>query len=750
MPVAIPLVAGAAATAGAGALGLFGATAAIGAGSLFGTFAGAAISGIVSGAASLALAQGSKADIPAQLAQPGAGRATMVRQPITPHSIPYGRIKTSGPLVFMHSQEDDFGRTYGNLYVCVALAGCKVRAIRTVYFGDRLATDELFEHPGRQIRLGLHLGADDQLADQDFVTEIGGTTWGNNHRLRGIAYIAARLTYDSTDLSHLEDISAVIDGVDTIYDPRTETTGFHNNAALCIANWLTSPWGRNLAWSRLDEDALIEAANICDERVLVRHDTGTFTTESDEGSPAVNELRVAGRSLDWGDGVRVSSSGSLPSGLSAGTTYYVICRDEERIALASTVANAFAGTAISITTAGSGTHTITYWDEARYKLNGSFTLDTETGEVLDQMRAAMAGYVFPRGGKWFIHAGAATTPTVTLGIDDLAGDFSVTPKRSMRDRINGVRAVYVNPDASWQPDDAPVLAPTATLLEEDAEEELYGDLRLNFVTSGRQMQRLMKIERERNRRQMIAEAPFKLTAMKLAPVDGVWITVDRYFTSKQFRVDGWRFNPDCTVGLTLQEDDADVYDWDFSVDEQEEVERPGVTLPGAGAEAPDDLLVDPTPETYETVFWPLTWTASGSTGVTGYEVYYTAEPGGTYYSWGTVSGTTTVVNVEETTNGHDFKIRAIGSSGTSDYVENTAPGAPTSVNCPGDGELQWTNDAEAVGVQIFLSGTYVLTVDVSGSPDVHAATGLAPGSYSIRSVNSGGNVSSIAGPVTVT
>lgn len=742
MPQAIPLAVGAAASYGAGL--------AIAGTAIAGTFAGTVVTSLAGFAASSiagSLFGGSakSPDLPTTLNNSGAGRATMVRQPITPHSIPYGRIKTSGPLVFMHSQEDDFGRTYGNLYVVVALAGCKIKRIRTIYFGDRLATDELFEHPGRQIRLGLHLGTDDQAADSDFVSEIGGTTWTANHRLRGIAYIAARLTYDSTDLSHLEDISAIIDGVDSIYDPRTLATGFSNNAALCIANWLTSPWGRNLAWSRLDEDALIEAANICDERVLVRHDTGTFAIESDEGSPAVNEIRVSGRSLDWGDGVRVSSSGTLPTGLSADTTYYVICRDEERIALASTVANAFAGTAVVISSAGTGTLTITYWDEARYKLNGSFTLDTETGEVLDQMRAAMAGYVFPRGGKWFIHAGAAATPTVTLDVDDLAGDFSVVPKRSMRDRINGVRAVYVNPDASWQPDDAPVLSPTETLLEEDADEELYGDQRFTFVTSGRQVQRLMKIALERNRRQMTADASWKLTAMKLAPVDGVYITVDRYFTAKQFRVDGWRFNPECTVQLMLQEDDADVYAWDFSTDEQEETERSSVTLPTGGPEAPDDLIVE-TPETLETINWPLSWTSSGASA---YDVEYTTEPGGSYYGYTTVSATSLILTIEETTNGHDFRVRATGVSGTSAYLENTAPGAPTGINSPGDGDLEWTNDAEAVGVQIFKDNVYLQTEDVTGSPGVNMVDGLAAGSYIIRSVNSGGNVSNIVGPVTV-
>lgn len=61
MPPVIPIVAGVAATAGAGAVGLFGATTAFGAGtSLFGTVAG----GIIGGLASVATSACGKPELP--------------------------------------------------------------------------------------------------------------------------------------------------------------------------------------------------------------------------------------------------------------------------------------------------------------------------------------------------------------------------------------------------------------------------------------------------------------------------------------------------------------------------------------------------------------------------------------------------------------------------------------------------------------------------------------------------------------
>ena len=60
--------------------------------------------------------------------------------------------------------------------------------------------------------------------------------------------------------------------------------------------------------------------------------------------------------------VRISSSGTIPGGLSAGTTYYVIRVDADTIQLATSLANVYAGTAINITSQGSGTHTITPYE----------------------------------------------------------------------------------------------------------------------------------------------------------------------------------------------------------------------------------------------------------------------------------------------------------------------------------------------------------------------------------------------------
>lgn len=61
-----------------------------------------------------------------------------------------------------------------------------------------------------------------------------------------------------------------------------------------------------------------------------------------------------------GTRVQLTTSGTLPAGLSLATDYYIIQVSDTRCKFATSYANAIAGTAINITDAGSGTHTINW------------------------------------------------------------------------------------------------------------------------------------------------------------------------------------------------------------------------------------------------------------------------------------------------------------------------------------------------------------------------------------------------------
>lgn len=84
-------------------------------------------------------------------------------------------------------------------------------------------------------------------------------------------------------------------------------------------------------------------------------ETGSFT--ADVGT----DLLTVSRVFQTGEKVWVSSSGTLPAPLTASTDYWVIRVSDTTIKLATTLANALAGTAIDLTTAGTGALSWASW-----------------------------------------------------------------------------------------------------------------------------------------------------------------------------------------------------------------------------------------------------------------------------------------------------------------------------------------------------------------------------------------------------
>lgn len=110
-----------------------------------------------------------------------------------------------------------------------------------------------------------HLGADDQTADAVMIANIPG--WTSQHRLRGVAYLYVRLEYDQDVFPlGIPNISAVVKGK-KVYDPRTDTTAWSDNAALCARDYFASEYGFDCAADEINDTYFEAAANICDESV---------------------------------------------------------------------------------------------------------------------------------------------------------------------------------------------------------------------------------------------------------------------------------------------------------------------------------------------------------------------------------------------------------------------------------------------------------------------------------------------------
>lgn len=105
---------------------------------------------------------------------------------------------------------------------------------------------------------------------------------------------------------------------------------------------------------------------------------GAFTVTI--AAPAVVTLSAHG--LITGDQVYLTTTGSLPTGLTANTLYYVVKVDANTFNLSTSRANAYAGTKITTTGTQSGVHTLVYCPWGLGNGSTTFNIPDTRGRVL--------------------------------------------------------------------------------------------------------------------------------------------------------------------------------------------------------------------------------------------------------------------------------------------------------------------------------------------------------------------------------
>ena len=238
-------------------------------------------------------------------------RGQMVRSPIAARSIIYGRCRVSGTIVYISTT----GAKNEYLHLVVALAGHEVEAIDEIYFNDEEVP--LTGNLPTGFYSGVALinkkrGVPNDTADQDLIDATVNLTdgkWTSDHKLSGIAYLYVRLTWDAEKYpSGIPNISAVVRGK-KVLDPRTSTTAYSANAALCLRDYLTTSLGMGMTTAEMDDTAFGAAANICDENVEIK--PVTTPTPTEENRYEANGVVSTSASPDENIGKLLSAMGGL-------------------------------------------------------------------------------------------------------------------------------------------------------------------------------------------------------------------------------------------------------------------------------------------------------------------------------------------------------------------------------------------------------------------------------------------------------
>ena len=217
------------------------------------------------------------------------------RGSVVSHQVLYGEVKAAGAIVY----DGSTGTNNKYLHRVLAMAGHEVESFERVWINDSYIDVTDIDVDGNiptvvdpdgttsnrydgKLRINFHLGSEDQVADSDLVSEV--PEWTSNHRLRNIAYMYCRLSFDQDAYPNgVPEIQATIKGK-KVYDPRTDTTVWSSNPALCLRDYLTSPYGLSEASANIDDTLVTTAANVCDETNTLASTkrytcNGSFTTD---------------------------------------------------------------------------------------------------------------------------------------------------------------------------------------------------------------------------------------------------------------------------------------------------------------------------------------------------------------------------------------------------------------------------------------------------------------------------------------
>ena len=252
----------------------------------------------------------------------GAGaenRGTLLnaRQAAAAHEYVYGQVRKGGIITYM----DTTGESNRYLHMVVAVAGHEVQAIGDVYVNDEVVSLDANGYVegtrwGGKIRILKHLGAQTNWQDnfanastnlKDTISAECGLP--STFLGQGIAYLYVRIEYDQDIFSGgMPTFTAIVSGK-KLYDPRTSTTAYDNNAALAIRDYITSAYGLND--QAVDDTYFSAAANDCDDAIPLSGGgtqarytiDGVISAESTIGNALADMMEACNGALFFSGGV---------------------------------------------------------------------------------------------------------------------------------------------------------------------------------------------------------------------------------------------------------------------------------------------------------------------------------------------------------------------------------------------------------------------------------------------------------------
>ena len=198
-------------------------------------------------------------------------------------SIPviYGTRMIGGVRCFMESS----GADNASLYMALVLCEGEINDITSIKIDDKTVTwsgdladnsqvtvntsdGNFYKDSASLITVEPHYGTDAQSASSLLSTL---SSWGSNHKLSGLAYLALKFTWNQDAFQGVPKVQAVVQGKKVVsYDVSSvaQTAAHSDNPAWCLLDYLTNArYGKGLAIGDINIPSFYTASGVCDTNV---------------------------------------------------------------------------------------------------------------------------------------------------------------------------------------------------------------------------------------------------------------------------------------------------------------------------------------------------------------------------------------------------------------------------------------------------------------------------------------------------
>ncbi|MAO22836.1 MAG: hypothetical protein CMJ25_18965 [Phycisphaerae bacterium] len=493
------------------------------------------------------------------------GNKVATRTATAPRQIIYGKARVGGTITHIETSGTDNYK----LSMIVVLAGHEVESLEDVLINDEIltttssggfqyATNSKFVNADNENKFGVQ----SSLLRYVFVdgsqttansTVVNNTSLTSSDKFIGMSYMLIEMVVDSEAFGGgIPPMAFVVKGK-KVYDPRTSSTAWSDNPALCVRDYITNTtYGLKATSSEvLDTTALggfASAANTCDSGNTI----GTATVNGATSSSI-------GVTVDTSSTLTLIDVGQTVTGTGISGVVKVVRRRGLLITLSSaqTIADGV---------------TLTFTEEL-YTANGITNMSASGSDVIQGLLSSCAGKLSYIDGKFVMFAGASVTPDMTITDDNLLAPISVVTKQSSGESFNTVKAVYVDANNNYIATDSPVYTDSTFLSndtptgESSANYRKSLEIQLPFTDTTTMAQRLQRTALLHTRKELSLSVLCNIAYMQLQPFDWVYLTNERLgFTNKTFEVLSTNLEviesddvPVLATRLALKEIDSSVY-----------------------------------------------------------------------------------------------------------------------------------------------------------------------------------------------